>query len=92
MVLDWRSDARAAFPKRSNEWADVGDINPDFRGSWDNTFRYKSLSLNVLIDAKIGGDMVMHTLRYGTHTGIFKSSLLGPRCSPRRYFMDQQIQ
>ncbi|WP_346319643.1 SusC/RagA family TonB-linked outer membrane protein [Chitinophaga sp. YIM B06452] len=77
VVLDWRSDARAAFPKRSNEWADVGDINPDFRGSWDNTFRYKNISLNILLDAKIGGDMVMHTMRYGTHTGIFKSSLQG---------------
>src|SRR5690606_36595392 len=64
-------------PKRSNEWADVGDINPDFRGSWENTFRYKNFSLNVLVDAKIGGDMVMHTMRYGTHTGIFKSSLQG---------------
>jgi iron complex outermembrane receptor protein len=77
VVLDWRSDARAAFPKRSNELMDVGDINPDFRASWDNTFRYKNLSLNVLIDAKFGGDMVMHTLRYGTHTGIFKNSLQG---------------
>lgn len=77
VVLDWRSDARAGFPKRSNEWKDVGDINPDFRGSWDNTFRYKNFSLNFLIDAKIGGDMVMHTLRYGMHTGIFKSSLQG---------------
>ncbi|MBO9153760.1 SusC/RagA family TonB-linked outer membrane protein [Chitinophaga sp. GCM10012297] len=77
VVLDWRSDARAAFPKRSNEWMDVGDINPDFRASWDNTFRYKNISLNVLFDAKIGGDMVMHTLRYGMHTGIFKSSLQG---------------
>lgn len=77
VVLDWRSDARAAFPKRSNVLMDVGDINPDFRGSWDNTFRFKSFSVNVLLDAKIGGDMVMHSMRYGTHTGIFKSSLFG---------------
>ncbi|WP_341838994.1 SusC/RagA family TonB-linked outer membrane protein [Chitinophaga caseinilytica] len=76
-VLAWRSDARAAFPQRSNEWMDVGDINPDFRSSFDNTFRYKNFSLNVLFDAKIGGDMVMHSMRYGTHTGIFKSSLQG---------------
>lgn len=76
-VLAWRSDARAAFPQRSNEWMDVGDINPDFRSSFDNTFRYKNISLNVLFDAKIGGDMVMHSMRYGTHTGIFKSSLQG---------------
>ncbi len=77
VVLDWRSDARAAFPKRSNVLMDVGDINPKFRGSWDNTFRYKNFSLNVLLDAKIGGDMVMYSMRYGTHTGIFKSSLFG---------------
>lgn len=77
VVLDWRSDARAAFPKRSNELMDVGDINPDFRGSFDNTFRFKSFSVNVLFDAKIGGDMVTHSMRYGTHTGIFKSSLFG---------------
>ncbi len=77
VVLAWRSDARAAFPQRSNEWMDVGDINPDFRSSFDNTFRYKNISLNVLFDAKFGGDMVMHSMRYGTHTGIFKSSLQG---------------
>jgi iron complex outermembrane receptor protein len=76
-VLAWRSDARAAFPQRSNEWQDVGDINAKFRGSIDNTFRYKSFSLNVLVDAKIGGDMVVTSQRYGTHTGIFESSLQG---------------
>ena len=68
-VLAWRSDARAAFPARSNQWQDVGDINAKFRGGWVNTFTYKSISLNVLIDAKIGGDFVMASYRYGTHTG-----------------------
>ncbi|MFT3947738.1 MAG: SusC/RagA family TonB-linked outer membrane protein [Agriterribacter sp.] len=76
-VLSWRSDARAAFPARSNEWQDVGDINPDFRGGWNNTLRYKSFSLDFLLDAKIGGDMVLSSLRYGTHTGIFPGSLKG---------------
>ncbi|MBX2925232.1 MAG: SusC/RagA family TonB-linked outer membrane protein [Chitinophagaceae bacterium] len=76
-VLSWRGDARTAFPARNNEWQDVGDINPDFRGGWNNTLRYKSFSLDFLLDAKIGGDMVMSTLRYGTHTGIFPSSLKG---------------
>jgi iron complex outermembrane receptor protein len=33
--------------------------------------------VNILLDAKIGGDMVMHSMRYGTHTGIFESSLFG---------------
>jgi iron complex outermembrane receptor protein len=76
-ILSWRSDARAAFPARSNEWKDVGDINAQFRSGWDNTFSYKRLSMNVLLDAKIGGDMILTSLRYGTHTGIFPSSLKG---------------
>ena len=76
-ILSWRGDARAAFPARSNEWKDVGDINAKFRAGWDNTFTYKRLSLNVLLDAKIGGDMIITSLRYGTHTGIFANSLQG---------------
>lgn len=76
-VLQYRTDARAAFPARSNTIQDIGDINPKFRGGWDNTFRYKNLSLNVLVDAKIGGDFVMATYRYGTHTGVLPNTLFG---------------
>jgi iron complex outermembrane receptor protein len=76
-ILTWRSDARAAFPARSNVMQDVGDINAKFRGGWNNTFRYKNLSLNVLLDAKIGGDFALLTYRYGTHTGVFPNSLKG---------------
>ena len=76
-VLAWRSDARAAFPARSNQLQDVGDINAKFRGGWVNTFTYKNISLNVLIDAKIGGDFVMASYRYGTHTGALYNTLEG---------------
>ncbi len=76
-ILTWRSDSRTAFPARSNRWQDVGDINAKFRGGWDNTFRYKNLSLNVLLDAKIGGDFVLLSYRYGTHTGVFPNTLPG---------------
>jgi iron complex outermembrane receptor protein len=76
-ILTWRSDARAAFPARSNVLKDVGDINAKFRAGWDNTFNYKSFSLNVLVDAKIGGDFVLASYRYGTHTGVFQNSIFG---------------
>lgn len=76
-LLTWRSDARAAFPARSNVWQDVGDMNAKFRGGWDNTFTYKSFSLNVLIDAKIGGDFALATYRQGTHSGVFPNSIFG---------------
>ena len=76
-ILRWRGDARAAFPQRSNYWQDVGDINAKFRTGWDNTFRYKNFTLNVLLDAKIGGDFVLSSYRYGTHTGVFPNTLFG---------------
>ena len=75
--LSWRSDARAAFPARSNELRDVGDINADFRGGWNNTIRYKNFSLGFLVDAKVGGDFVMLSYRYGTHTGVLPNTLAG---------------
>lgn len=76
-LLNWRGDARTAFPGRSNRWQDVGDINAKFRGGWDNTLTYKNLTLNVLIDAKVGGDFVALSYRYGTHTGVFTNTLEG---------------
>jgi len=75
--LTWRSDARTGFPTRSNTLQDVGDINAKFRAGWGNTFRYKNFSLNVLLDGKFGGDFVLLTYRYGTHTGVFPNTLAG---------------
>ncbi|MCH5597619.1 TonB-dependent receptor [Niabella ginsengisoli] len=76
-ILSWRSDGRTAFPARSNVLQDVGDINAKFRAGWDNTFTYKNFNLNVLMDAKIGGDFVALSYRFGTHTGVFPNTLLG---------------
>lgn len=76
-ILQWRGDSRTAFPDRSNVWQDVGDINAKFRAGWDNTITYKNFSLNLLLDAKIGGDFVLLSYRYGTHTGVFPNTLPG---------------
>ena len=76
-VLSWRSDARAAFPARSNKWKDLGDINAKFRAGWTNEFSYKNWTLSVLFDAKIGGDMAITALRFGLHTGALPSTLKG---------------
>jgi len=76
-VLAWRNDARAAFPQRSNKWQDIGDINAKFRGGFSNDLIYKNWSLNVLFDAKVGGDMAISSLRSGTHTGVLPNTLFG---------------
>jgi iron complex outermembrane receptor protein len=52
-------------------------MNAKFRGGWDNTFNYKNFSLNVLVDAKIGGDVAMMSYRQGTHSGVFPNSIAG---------------
>ncbi|HEY9258520.1 SusC/RagA family TonB-linked outer membrane protein [Chitinophaga sp.] len=75
--LAWRSDGRTGFPVRSNTLQDVGDINAKFRAGWGNTFRFKNITLNVLLDGKFGGDFVLLTYRYGTHTGVFPNTLAG---------------
>lgn len=76
-ILAWRNDARAAFPQRSNAYQDIGDINAKFRAGFSNDFVYKNWSLNVLLDAKIGGDMAMSAIRRGTHTGVLPNTLFG---------------
>jgi outer membrane receptor protein involved in Fe transport len=39
----------------------VGNANPDFTLGWSNSFKYKNLSLNFLIDGKFGGETVSMT-------------------------------
>ncbi|TCC94960.1 SusC/RagA family TonB-linked outer membrane protein [Pedobacter hiemivivus] len=41
---------------------EIGDPNPKFTTALTNTFRYKGLSLSVLIDYKHGGDLYSNTV------------------------------
>ncbi|WP_161888174.1 SusC/RagA family TonB-linked outer membrane protein [Pontibacter russatus] len=76
-VLSWRSDARAAFPARSNELQTIGDINAKYRWGLQNNFTLGRLNLGVLIDAKVGGDIILSSYRLGTHTGVLPNTLFG---------------
>jgi len=42
----------------------LGNVNPDYSVSLSNSFSYKNLSFNFLIDAKVGGDMFSGTNMY----------------------------
>ena len=42
---------------KTNKYALIGDSNPDFIANIGNTITYGNLSLNVLFNASIGGDM-----------------------------------
>ncbi|GAA5222022.1 SusC/RagA family TonB-linked outer membrane protein [Membranihabitans marinus] len=74
-ILTWRDDRRGAYYTRSYEVQEVGKINPDFEGSWNNNFRYKNFSLSILLDARYGGHIASYTNKYGTSYGYLESSL-----------------
>lgn len=60
---------------QNQEYITVGKLTPDFLASFRNTFRYKNLSLSVLIDARIGGDILSATYNYGVQFGNLSSTL-----------------
>lgn len=53
----------------------IGDRNPDFSIGLNNSFRYKNLSLQFLIDMRKGGDVFNATEHYLTVRGLSKRTL-----------------
>ena len=63
------------LPIRSTDFIDVGyDRQPDFTLGLTNTFRYRSLSLNFLLDIRRGGDILNATEHYLTVKGLSKET------------------
>ncbi|MEO8763417.1 MAG: SusC/RagA family TonB-linked outer membrane protein [Ginsengibacter sp.] len=55
----------------------LGSIMEKFLAGTYQTFRYKDFSLNVQIDAKVGGLMASGTHQYGSSNGAFSFTLPG---------------
>lgn len=55
----------------------LGTITEKFLAGTYQTFRYKDFSLNVQIDAKVGGLMASGTHQYGSSNGAFAFTLPG---------------
>ncbi len=58
----------------ANEFAKIGDPNPDFLAGLTNTFNYKGLSLSFLLDYKHGGDLYSYTVRSYLGRGVTKDT------------------
>lgn len=58
-------------------YVNVGKMAPDFLASFRNNFRYKNLSLNVLIDARVGGNVISATYNYASQLGALEHTLYG---------------
>ena len=52
----------------------IGNPNPKWIGGINNTFKYKSLSLNFLIDVRHGGQLFSLDQWYGDGTGLYDHS------------------
>jgi len=76
-ILTWVDSRRGAYYTRSNKPEEVGKIQPDFEGSWNNQVSYKNLSLTVLLDARFGGHIASYSNKYGTAYGFLETSLAG---------------
>ncbi len=75
-------DPSTGLPIRSTTFIDAGyDRQPDFTIGFGNTFRYKRLSLDFLLDIRKGGDIFNATEHYLTVRGLSKETL--DRDTPR---------
>jgi len=59
----------------------VGNREPDFIGGFNNTLRYKRLSLSFLLDLRKGGDVFNGTEYFMVLNGLSKNTLLNERKS-----------
>ncbi len=66
-----------------DELSVLGNITPDWTGGLNNTFSYKGLSLNVLVDFVQGGDIVSATKYHMQRKGTGAWTVEGRRPKPR---------
>ncbi len=55
----------------------LGNYNPDFALGFNNEFRYKGLSMTVLVDWRQGGTLVSRTKALGSTSGVLEETLVG---------------
>lgn len=59
------------------EYKPMGNINPDWIGGFSNQLRYKNISLNFLIDMRMGGEIFSWGKAYKSLFGTGKETLEG---------------
>lgn len=69
-------------PLVTSEDINLGNFNPDWMGSLNNTFSYKGISLSGLIDVKWGGEFVSRFYNKGVGAGQLIESAEGRAARP----------
>ena len=62
------------YYQKSSSKEVIGNVNPDWIGGINNSFKYKNLNLSFLIDIKKGGDVFSLDTWYGYATGIYANT------------------
>jgi len=72
------------YLKSENEEV-IGNINPDWNAGLLNSFRFKSFTLNGLIDIQKGGDIYSVNIKHGQSTGLLEETAgLNDKGNPKR--------
>ena len=77
----YQIDPKTGLYKFNTNLPVVGNREPRYIGGFNSTLRYKNLSLNFLLDVRIGGDVFNGTEYYMVVNGLSKKTLLNDRQS-----------
>ncbi|QNR83140.1 SusC/RagA family TonB-linked outer membrane protein [Pedobacter riviphilus] len=64
----------SGLPQYSNNLVVVGNVNPKYQLSFNNSFSYKKFSLSFLIDGRFGGNVVSNTEKVLDQFGMSERS------------------
>ncbi|MBS3992686.1 MAG: SusC/RagA family TonB-linked outer membrane protein [Bacteroidetes bacterium] len=67
--------ASTGYYQKSASKEVIGNVNPDWIGGINNSFRYKNINFSFLIDVKKGGDVFSLDTWYGYATGIYANTV-----------------
>ncbi|MHA8099712.1 SusC/RagA family TonB-linked outer membrane protein [Aquirufa aurantiipilula] len=68
--------ANGRYDLTSTTTNNIGNVNPDWIGGINNSFKYKNVTLNFLIDMKRGGSVFSLDQYYGQATGVYPESVV----------------
>ena len=71
VVYEWTSSWRGGARYLRGAVGTLGNIQADWRGGINNSFRYKNFSMSALIDAQMGGNFFSLDTWYGYATGVY---------------------
>jgi ferric enterobactin receptor len=77
----YQIDPKTGFYKLNPNLPVVGNREARYIGGFNNSFRYKNLSANFLLDVRIGGDVFNGTEYFMVVNGLSKKTLLNDRQS-----------